>query len=431
MKYYNVSDKSDVVDLRDAVLGCPTTRKVLYMPFELPDLSHLPGSINNPPGFCEIALAASQAMFKGDVPESCIEEIVNNAFTFEVPLVSIDKNIFVLELFHGPTLAFKDFGARFMSGLFRYLNRGESKKLTILVATSGDTGGAVADAFSGSDGIDVVILYPSGGVSPLQEKQLTTHGGNVSAIEVSGTFDDCQSLARQSFADPDLGLRMRLVSANSINFARLFPQSFYYMYASSFLKSRRRPLTISVPSGNFGNLTAGLMAYKMGTDIQKFVAACNSNRSVVDYLETGVFNPAPTIKTVSNAMDVGNPGNFPRMLNIFNNDLEAMKRIVHGYSCTDDETLEAMRELESVHGYLSDPHGAVAYRGLKEYLDDSFDGVYLATAHPSKFPDVLSAAGCSKPVIPGELAAIVGKPGRSIRLPVSFNLLKEYLLSRN
>jgi threonine synthase len=429
MNYYSINNRSRKVSLKEALLRSVVEVSDLYMPERIPLMSSSFFRTMNEMDFREIALELSNAMFGMDIPDEILGRIIREAYTFDAPVRQLDKNLYVLELFHGPTLAFKDFGARFMAGLFEYLNRDGKNEIYVLTATSGDTGSAVASAFFRRSGIRVLILYPSGKVSSVQEKQLTTMGENISALEVDGTFDDCQSLVKQAFADKDLNAGMTLTSANSINFARLFPQSFYYFRAVSGLSGKTN-IAISVPSGNFGNLTAGLIAKKMGLPVKTFIAATNMNHAVPDYLKSGIFEPKPTRHTITNAMDVGNPSNLPRILELYNNRIEDIRKDIEGNWFTDQQTYESMNELNDKFGYQADPHGAVAYLGIKEYLrKNDCTGIFLETAHPAKFPDIIEKATGRKVKIPPDLDDIMKKEGLSVRLNNDYSELKEFLKS--
>ena len=429
MNYYNIGNPKEKVTLREAVLKSINNVNGLYMPEYLPFL---------PPSFFErvhkmsfraTALEVSEALLGSDLPFDVLEHIVNEAFTFDIPLRQLDNDLYVLELFHGPTLAFKDVGARFMAGLFEYLVRDEEKEITILAATSGDTGSAVANAFFNRMGINVVILYPSGKVSEIQEKQLTTMGGNITALEVEGDFDDCQRLVKLAFADADLTCRFNLTSGNSINIGRLLPQSFYYFYAFGQLPANCKPVVFSVPSGNFGNLTAGLIAMKMGLPVQHFIAATNSNHAVVDYLNTGKFEPSATRPTITNAMDVGNPSNFPRILNLFSNRCPDVSSVIKGYWFTDTQTRVGMIGLHKDHSYLADPHGAVGYLGLKKYMENAdCTGIFLETAHPAKFLSEVEKVTKMKVNIPEQLKSILTLEKRSVRLSSDFIPFRDFLM---
>lgn len=350
---------------------------------------------------------------------------------FDAPIVEITDNISALELFHGPTMAFKDFGARFMSQLLRFFSAQERREIVILVATSGDTGSAVANGFIGVPGIRVVVLYPEGKVSDIQEKQFTTLGRNVTALEVKGTFDDCQRLVKTAFLDEGLREAYFLTSANSINIARLIPQSFYYFYGYSRRKNRNQPVVFSVPSGNFGNLTAGLFAKRMGLPVRHFVAATNVNDVVPEYLTTGVMTPRPSRHTLSNAMDVGNPSNFARMMDLYDGDLNAVQKDIKGYAFTDRETEEVMRSVSRAHGYTMDPHGAIGYLGLTRYFDDfgkDVNGIFLETAHPAKFKEVVEKAIQRQIELPETLARFVKGQKQSVKVSHAYETFRKTLI---
>ncbi len=428
MNYYNINDPSQKVSLKDAVLKGISGESGLFMPEHIPVLpatffAKLP-DLN----LSEIGFEVSKAMLGDDIPADVLKGIVSEALSFPVPLKPLDDNLFVLELFHGPTLAFKDVGARFMAGLFEYFLQDVERDRIILVATSGDTGSAVAKAFYNRKGIKVIILYPSGKVSGLQEKQLTTMGGNITTLEVDGDFDDCQRLVKQAFADAGLNRNLYLTSANSINFARLFPQSIYYFYAIAQAGIIHKPAVISVPSGNFGNLTAGLIAKRMGLSVHQFIAASNSNRSVPAYLKTGEFNPQKTIHTITNAMDVGNPSNFPRMLELYQKHHLAMKADITGFSFSDDQTRSAMAELQEKYDYQADPHGAIAYAGLKAFgLSNAYTGIFLETAHPAKFPEEVEKATQLAVKIPGSLSGIMDLEKQAVKMSNSYHDFQKHL----
>ncbi len=428
MKYYDIKNPDQKVSLKEAVLKSISSESGLYMPDRIPVL---PVSFfTNLPNLSlqEIAFEVSNAMLGEDIPGEALKQIIHEALSFPIPLKQLDENLFVLELFHGPTLAFKDVGARFMAGLFKYFLSNENREVVLLVATSGDTGSAVAKAFYNIQGVKVVILYPSGKVSGLQEKQLTTMGGNITALEIDGNFDDCQRMVKQAFADRELNQKLNLTSANSINFARLFPQSFFYFNAYAQLGKTKKPVVMSVPSGNFGNLTSGLIAKKMGLPVHQFIAATNRNHAVPDYLDSGEYQPQPTHHTITNAMDVGNPSNFPRMSAIYQARHPAMAYDVKGYWFTDDQTRAAMAELQLKYAYQSDPHGAVAYAGLKEsgFLKVN-TGIFLETAHPAKFPEEVEKSTLTKVQIPGSLTEIMKLEKKSFKMDANYNSLLEQL----
>jgi threonine synthase len=429
MNFFNINDASEKVPLREAVLKSTMNIPGLYMPESIPVMPVEFFTNLHKLNLQEIAFEVSKTMLGNDIPDYVLQHIVKEAFTFDVPLKKLDKDLYVLELFHGPTMAFKDVGARFMAALFEYFIKNENREVTILVATSGDTGSAVASAFFNRTGIKVVILYPSGKVSKYQEKQLTTMGGNITALEVEGNFDDCQKLVKEAFADTELNSRLNLTSANSINFARLFPQSFYYFYALAQLKKAEKPVVISVPSGNFGNLTAGLIAKRMGLPVGTFIAANNSNHPVADYLKTGKYEPQQTKHTISNAMDVGNPSNFPRMLSLYNQEYKSISIDIKSNWYNDTQTGDAMNDLQKKYNYQADPHGAIAYIALREYMVvNDCSGIFLETAHPAKFPDEVEKATGSKVSVPDGLKKLLVLEKKAIKIPVNYNSLKKLLM---
>lgn len=435
MKLYSTQNKEHTASLKEAVLKGLPEDKGLYMPVQVPRLK--PGFLANLRrySFPEIAYTVADAIFQGAIPEDNLKKIITEAVNFPAPVVRLDEQKYVLELFHGPSLAFKDFGARFMAQLMSYFNQGEEKELLILVATSGDTGGAVAAGFYQTPGVRVAILYPSGKVSMLQEKQLTTLGHNITAIEVDGAFDDCQDMVKQAFLDAELNRSLRLTSANSINISRLIPQSFYYFEAFKQLPDDGRPLVFCVPSGNFGNLTAGLMAQRMGLPAHHFIAATNANDVVPEYLESGVFAPRPSVRTLSNAMDVGNPSNFARLLDLFDGLPEGstwnnMKKGISGYAFTDAQTREGLAEMDRKYGYVIDPHGAVGYLALEAYQKSHPDtkGVILETAHPSKFLEDVEGILGRAIEVPERLAVLAQRRKEAVQMPASFSAFKSWLM---
>lgn len=432
MKFYNLLQPGKRVNLTEAVLTGIQGSEGLFMPESIPQLPTSFFEALPHLSLQEIGIAIAEQFLDADVSKAAIEQIVCEALNFPIPLVNVAPNVFSLELFHGPTLAFKDVGARFMARLFSVLNKGAAADIKILVATSGDTGSAVANAFLNVEGISVTILYPSGKVSPLQEKQLTTLGNNIAALEVNGTFDDCQRLVKQAFADSTLQAKIRLASANSINLARLIPQSFYYFWAvaQAWQVSRSRPLAVSVPSGNFGNLTAGLIAQKMGLPISKFIAATNANNVVPRYLSEGIYQPQPSVQTISNAMDVGNPSNFARMQALFENSASRMQQQLSGFSFSDEVTKEAMRHLKANHNYIADPHGAVGFLALQQYINQhpETSGIFLETAHPAKFLEVVEHTLMQPIAIPEALSSLTVKEKKAIPIENSYESLQQYLL---
>ncbi len=426
MKYYSTRNRQIGVSFRDAVLKGIADDGGLYMPEKFPRLSQEFIEDLACKSMLEIAFEVSRA-FIDDMPDSALQKILEKTLTFDAPLAALSDNRYILELFHGPTLAFKDFGARFLANTMSWYNKDENKELIILVATSGDTGSAVAQGFYGVEGIKVGLLYPSGMVSEIQEKQLTTIGGNVQAFEVKGTFDDCQALVKQSFADDDLKENFNLSSANSINIARLLPQSFYYFRAYGQLDKVDEDLRICVPSGNFGNLTAGLMAREMGLPVNKFIAAVNANRSFPDYLQNGKFKGRKAIATLSNAMDVGYPSNFDRIHTLFNGDRAAIADVIDSVSINDDETLETIRNVYEKFKYIIDPHGAVGYRAAQK-IDADMPVIIFETAHPAKFLDTVKRALGINVDIPQRLAEQLVKEKKAMKIAKDFNSFKETLL---
>lgn len=431
--FYSTKDRTGGALLDEAVLQGLAADGGLFMPRHIAPLrgdffKRLPEMTLQ-----EIAQEVTAHLLGGSLSMPALQAIVEQSITFDAPLVKVTENFSSLELFHGPTLSFKDFGARFMARLMGYLVRGSDKELHILAATSGDTGSAVAHGFLDVPGIRVWILYPKGKVSIIQEKQLTTIGRNITALEVDGSFDDCQSLVKEAFNDSLLRGQLALSSANSINIARLIPQSFYYFYAYAQLNRPLEPVVFSVPSGNFGNLTAGLLAKHMGLPVERFIAATNANECVPRYLQTGSFYTEPTKHTISNAMDVGNPSNWARIFDLYRGDLAAMRRILYGASFDDEATKAALQDLYLSHSYLADPHGAVAYLGLQSYQNSTerpFHGIFLETAHPAKFLDsVQTLLPAAHIPIPEHLAAILDKEKIATPLTNSYGEFRNLLLA--
>ena len=430
MKYFSLNHNSKTTLFHDAVKKGLAPDRGLYFPESIPQL---PKSFFNrieKMTIPEMAYRVIKPYVGNQILKEKLMEIVTETLDFEFPIIEITDNIAALELFQGPTLAFKDVGARFMARTLGHLNQVNKEKITVLVATSGDTGGAVANGFLGVEGINVVILYPKGKVSEIQEKQLTTLGQNITALEVDGVFDDCQEMVKTAFLDSTLS-GINLTSANSINIARWLPQMFYYFIAYRTLKSKNKRLVFSVPSGNFGNICAGIMGQQMGLPIDHFIASTNVNDAVPRFLETGTYDPKPTIQTISNAMDVGNPSNFIRIQKIFNNDLVKMKKKFSGFRFTDQDTKKAMKEIYKINGYVADPHGAVGFLGLKEFLtrqkDDLF-GVFLETAHPVKFLDSVNQTLNLEVEIPQRLKQTLSK--NKISIPIKdYSELKAFLLN--
>lgn len=434
MILYSTNRKAKEVSLKEAVFKGLPEDNGLFMPVSIPTLDASFFQSLPDMSFQDKAFHVAKALIGDEVPEGEIRQIVDDVLTFEAPVVHLHDNIHVLELFHGPSSAFKDFGARFMARLMSYFLKQEQKEINILVATSGDTGSAVAQGFLGMPGIKVTILYPSKKVSEIQEKQLTTLGQNITALEVHGTFDDCQRLVKEAFLDQELNSRMNLSSANSINISRLIPQSFYYFHAwGQIRKGSSDPIVFSTPSGNFGNLCGGLLAKRMGLDIRKFVASTNVNDIVPSYLLSGIFAPKPSVPTISNAMDVGNPSNFARLMALYDSDLDKVKGEISGKKYTDAETRQAIKDVYERIGYILDPHGAVGYLGLKDYLAESGEkvqGVFLATAHPAKFLDVVEEAIQKKVELPEPIKEVLEKKKHSIQLQPDLSHLKDFLLGR-
>lgn len=431
MRLYSTKNTSSFVGLGEAIMKGLPDDNGLFMPEYFPKLPE--NFINNLKSysFQNIAFEVSKTLFQGTIPENDLKEIIEKSITFPAPVHTLDKQTHILELFHGPSLAFKDFGARFMAQIMSYYNRGNDRELVILVATSGDTGGAVASGFYKAEGTKVVILYPKGKVSILQEKQLTTLGHNISALEIEGTFDDCQALVKQAFLDKELNNEIRLSSANSINIARLVPQSFYYFEAFKQLNDYSNPITFVVPSGNYGNITAGLMAQKMGLPISHFIAASNANDIVPHYLCTGDYSPRPSVRTLSNAMDVGNPSNFARIQDLFGFTWNNISESISGYSIDDEATKLGIKEVFDKYNYMIDPHGAVGYLAFKAYQKDhpNTKGIILETAHPSKFKDSVEEVIGKKVEIPERLAILAKRKKEAILMNTKFEPFKNWLMN--
>ncbi len=430
MRLYSTKNTQKFVSLSEAIFKGLPEDNGLYMPESIPRLSDDFLKNLKKYTFQDIAFEVARQLLRGGIPENDLQTIIEKAVNFPAPIISLDENTHILELFHGPSLAFKDFGARFMAQLMSYFNRQNERELVILVATSGDTGGAVAAGFYKTAGIKVVILYPSGKVSDLQEKQLTTLGENVTALEVQGTFDDCQALVKKAFLDAELTTKIRLSSANSINIARLVPQSFYYFEAYKQLENTEKPVVFAIPSGNFGNLTAGLFAKKMGLPVSKFIAATNANDVVPQYLASGAFTPRPSVPTLSNAMDVGNPSNFARMMDLYCSTWNIVKQDIEGYAFNDAQTREAVREVAEKYGYTIDPHGAVGYLALKAYQREhpETQGIILETAHPAKFLPDMEAILERKIEVPQRLADLADLEKDSLLRGTDFESFKSWLL---
>ncbi len=433
MQYYSTNNPSTRVSFKEAVFNSMPQDKGLYMPVSIPRLDDK--FLNNIDQYTlpEIAFHVAKNILGNDIPDADLKAIVYDAISFLAPVVKLEDNVFVLELWHGPSLAFKDFGARFMSRIMSYfLEKGE-KQLDVLVATSGDTGGAVALGFLGVPNTRVTILYPKGKVSDIQEQQLTTNGQNIRALEIDGTFDDCQALVKQAFTDAELNEKFRLTSANSINIARLIPQTFYYFNAyAQLLKQGISKVIFSVPSGNFGNIGAGLLAWKMGLPVEHFIAATNVNDTVPEFLKTGVYQPKPSVATLSNAMDVGNPSNWVRIADLFKADANALTTLITGYSYNDEQTLEAIKFINDNYNYIACPHTAIAWQALRDWQQDNYKadvaGVFLSTAHPCKFPDVYPESIAAKVEVPEQVKELAKKEKQSAALGKDFEGFKEFLL---
>ncbi|CAL66933.1 threonine synthase [Christiangramia forsetii] len=430
MNYFSLNNREHTSNFENAVVRGLAPDKGLYFPDKI---KKLPASFFQNIGNLdrtEISFEAIKAYVGDEIPDSALIDIINETVDFEFPIVDVKKNIGSLELFHGPTLAFKDVGARFMAGSLGYfIKKGNLGKITVLVATSGDTGGAVANGFLGIEGIDVVILYPKAKVSEIQEKQLTTLGQNITALEVDGNFDDCQAMVKKAFLDSEITDHRKLTSANSINVARWLPQMFYYFFAYKQLKEIDKKLVFSVPSGNFGNICAGLLAREMGLPIDHFVASNNANDTVTNYLETEEYNPKPSVQTISNAMDVGDPSNFVRVLKLFKDKHANLKEHFSAYSFDDEKTKQAIKEVYSETKYVMDPHGAVGYLGLKKFLESNpeYHGTFLETAHPVKFLETVEAAIKKKVEIPDSIKGLMDKQKKSLQIS-NYDELKNYLL---
>ncbi len=432
MQLYSTNHISENVGFEEAIFRGLPPDNGLYMPTFVPQLPIEFWEIVDKLSLQEIAFEISNCLIGDDVPADDLRKIINQAIDFEAPLVQVTDNIYCLELFHGTSMAFKDFGARFMASIMSYFLRKSEQSINILVATSGDTGGAVAQGFFEKENISVTILYPKGKVSDIQEKQLTTLGKNVKALEIDGTFDDCQALVKRAFLDNELKDRYNLASANSINIARLIPQSFYYVAAYAALKKLGKKVIFSVPSGNFGNLTAGLLAMKMGMPIGTFIAATNINKVVPEYLESGIYTPiSPSKSTISNAMDVGNPSNFPRMKALFSDNLDAMRECIVGCFYNDDQTRIGIKELFNKYNYLTCPHSAIGYLALKHYFKETSDtesiGVFLSTAHFAKFLPEMEVTLGFTPEIPERLSILLEKTKVAVSLANDFEDFKSYL----
>lgn len=430
MKYYSTNHTAPLASLHEAVVRGLAPDRGLYMPERIKALPREFFDTIDRLSFQEIACAVADAFFGEDIPAADLKRIVCDTLSFDCPIHEVEPNIYALELFHGPTLAFKDVGARFMARMLQYFICEEGRReVNVLVATSGDTGSAVANGFLGVEGIHVYVLYPKGKVSRIQESQFTTLGKNITAIEVDGVFDDCQRLVKQAFMDDELCSQMCLTSANSINVARFLPQAFYYFHAYAQLKriGKEKNFVICVPSGNFGNITAALFAQRMGLPVKCFIAANNANDIVCDYLHTGKYCPRPSLQTIANAMDVGDPSNFARIQDLFHGDWQAIKSVMSGAAYSDDDIRQAMRHCYEANGYVLDPHGACGYQALKDLLRNGETGVFGETAHPAKFKDIVETAIGGEVTIPTRLQAFMKGEKRSVEMPAEFDAFKQLL----
>ena len=429
MRFFSTNNKEHTADLKTAVLKGLAPDKGLYMPESIPVL---PKSFwDNIPGktMGEIGFEMLKPYFCPDIPEDTFRKMVDDAFNFPVPVVKITDNICTAELFHGPTLAFKDVGARFLARVMSYFASNQ-KDINVLVATSGDTGSAVANGFLGVKGVKVHVLYPSGLVSKLQELQFTTLGQNITAYEVSGVFDDCQRMVKECFMDKELNEKRTLTSANSINLARFLPQSVYYAYALSQIPQERwKDVVVTVPSGNFGNITAGLVAWRMGMPVKRFIAAINANRVFADYLETGVYKPQKSIATIANAMDVGDPSNFARVIELFGKSVDNIRAEISSYSYTDEQIGATMAQVLKETGYELDPHGAVGYSALRDHLNNGELGLFLETAHPAKFIDTVEKYTGKRVEIPARLQKFAEGTKQTVKIKADYTELKNSLLA--
>lgn len=432
MQFYSTNNYSTRVSTKQALFHSMPVDNGLYMPVQIPTLDIRLFDKIAEASLADIGFELSKILFSNEISSAALQELTHVAFPFDTPVLSLDPGkLAVLELFHGPSLAFKDVGARYMAGLMSYFSQKQEKEVHILVATSGDTGGAVAMGFHNIPGVRVSILYPSGRVSDLQEKQLTTLGGNVQAFEVDGSFDDCQALVKQAFLDEELNRRLSLSSANSINIFRLIPQSFYYVRAYGQVKHLRKPVVFSTPSGNFGNLSAGVLAQRMGLPIEHFVAATNMNHVVPDYLQSGVYAPKVSIATISNAMDVGNPSNFVRLVHLYGDSYSTVQQQISGYFYSDDETRAGMNEIYQQFGYVACPHTAIGIMGAYAHQHQSNKNsiaIALATAHPSKFKPLVEEVLNIEVDVPERLAILAHRQKQSIIIPANFSAFKDSLL---
>lgn len=429
MNYYSLNHKAPNTTFKDAVIKGIAPDRGLYFPETITPLPQSFWDNIHNLSYSEIAFEAIKQFVSPEIPEAILKTIVEETLCFDFPVVKLNDKISTLELFHGPTMAFKDVGARFMARCLGYFNQNNDREVTVLVATSGDTGGAVANGFLGVKGVNVVILYPSGKVSDIQEMQLTTLGQNIKALEVNGTFDDCQDMVKTAFLDEELTSPMQLTSANSINVARWLPQLFYFIFAYKQLHKQHKDIVFSVPSGNFGNVCAGMMAQQLGLPISHFIASNNANNVVTRYLISQLYEPKPSVQTISNAMDVGAPSNFIRIQEIYKNNFESLKSNLSSFSYSDEQTREALLEIYTNYNYVADPHGAVGYLGCKDYLKENPNAhcVFLETAHPTKFLDVVEDVIKEKQVLPEQIQAVMGKEKVAVAI-FNYEDLKAFLL---
>ncbi|WP_460219548.1 threonine synthase [Psychroserpens sp. MEBiC05023] len=429
MNYYSLNRKAPNTTFANAVIKGLAPDKGLYFPEYIKPLSKSFFETIDDKSYTEIAYESIKQFVGNEIPEDILKDILEDTLSFDFPVVKLNDQISTLELFHGPTMAFKDVGARFMARCLGYFNQNNDRDVTVLVATSGDTGGAVANGFLGVKGVKVVILYPSGKVSDIQEKQLTTLGKNITALEVDGVFDDCQDMVKKAFLDESITSKMQLTSANSINVARWLPQLFYFIFAYKQLHNQYKDIVFSIPSGNFGNICAGMMAQQLGLPVKHFIASNNANNVVTEYLKTERYNPKPSVQTISNAMDVGNPSNFIRIQEIYKNNFDKLKHNLSSFSYTDEETKAALSEIYKAYNYIADPHGAVGYLGCKDYLktNENAHCVFLETAHPTKFLDVVEEVIGTTVDLPTQIKAVMHKNKVATQIS-SYEDLKSFLL---
>ena len=433
MKYYSTNKTAPKASLEDAVIHGLAPDRGLYMPEEIQKLPAEFFQQLDQLSLQEIAFTVANSLFGQDIEADVLQTIIQETFSFDIPAIEVEDNIYSLELFHGPTLAFKDVGARFMARLLQYfIRRKGQQQINVLVATSGDTGSAVANGFLGVEGIHVYVLYPKGKVSHIQESQFTTLGQNVTAIEINGVFDDCQALVKQAFMDNELNAQLKLTSANSINVARFLPQSFYYFYAYAQLKKlgKANNLVVSVPSGNFGKLCAGLFAQEMGLPIKSFIAANNANDVFFNFLKTGLYHPQPSKQTIANAMDVGNPSNFARIYALYHESYDNIKQHISGATYTDNQIQNSMRQCYETTGYVLDPHGACGYKALKEQLQPNETGLFFETAHPAKFKEKVDEILSTNIAIPQRLAAFMKGKKKCVEMQNDFKTFKHFLMNQ-